>query len=89
MSEPAPPAGDTPAADATPDQTPPAAQPPAADTAATAASTPPADDESRGLARDFAGYAELEHERRRNSFDDFDAELFAEAVQMVKKKLRA
>ena len=50
---------------------------------------PPADDdESRGLARDFAAFAELEHERRRNSFDDFDPELFAEAVQMVKDKLR-
>ena len=46
------------------------------------------DDESRGLARDFSAFAELEHERRRNSFDDFDPELFAEAVRMVKDKLR-
>jgi hypothetical protein len=44
--------------------------------------------ESRGLARDFAGYAELEYERRRNSFDDFDADTFTEAVELVKKKLR-
>jgi len=44
--------------------------------------------ELRGLAKDFGVYAELEHERRRNSYDDFDAELFAEAVELVKKKLR-
>ena len=88
MSEPTPPAGDTPVADAKPDQASPPAGPQATDTAATTASNPPPDDESRGLARDFAGYAELEYERRRNSFDDFDAELFAEAVQMVKKKLQ-
>ena len=63
---------------------------PDAATDATAATdkTPADDDESRGLARDFSAFAELEHERRRNSFDDFDPELFAEAVQMVKDKLR-
>jgi len=44
--------------------------------------------EVRGLARDFGAYAELEYERRRNSFDDFDPELFSEAVELVKKKLR-
>ena len=53
-------------------------------------SPPPAEEnvEVRGLARDFGAYAELEYERRRNSFDDFDPELFAEAVDLVKKKLR-
>jgi len=52
--------------------------------------TPPAEEnvEVRGLARDFGAYAELEYERRRNSFDDFDPDLFAEAVDLVKKKLR-
>jgi len=44
--------------------------------------------EVRGLAHDFGAYAELEYERRRNSFDDFDPDLFAEAVELVKKKLR-
>jgi len=44
--------------------------------------------QDRGLARDFATYAELEYERRRNSFDDFDAKLFREAVELVKNRLR-
>lgn len=44
--------------------------------------------ETRGLAKDFSVYAELEFERRRNSFDDFDSEIFSEAVELVKKKLR-
>lgn len=44
--------------------------------------------ETRGLARDFSAYAELEYERLRNSFDDFDPEMFREAVELVKKKLR-
>jgi hypothetical protein len=60
-----------------PDQPPPNRQPP-----------PIEHVELRGLARDFAAYAELERERRRNSFDDFDPDLFEDAVALVMKKLR-
>jgi len=51
-------------------------------------STTDDDAEDRGLARDFRAYADLEYERRRNSFDDFDAPLFWEAVDLVRNKLR-
>lgn len=44
--------------------------------------------ETRGLAKDFSAYAELEFERRRLSLDDFDEKTFQEAVELVKKKLR-
>ncbi len=51
--------------------------------------TPDADLEPRGLARDFAVYADLERERRRNSYDDFEPQVFDEAVALVLQKLRA
>jgi len=88
MSEQDPPATDDSMPPPIPDQVQAQAADPVPDATPAPATSAMADDESRGLARDFAGYAELEHERRRNSFDDFDAELFAEAVQMVKKKLQ-
>ena len=47
------------------------------------------DPEPRGLAKDFAIYAELERERRRNSYDNFDPRIFDEAVTLVLGKLRA
>jgi len=50
---------------------------------------PDADLEPRGLAKDFAVYAELERERRRNSYDDFEPRVFDEAVALVLQKLRA
>jgi len=50
---------------------------------------PDADLEPRGLAKDFAIYAELERERRRNSYDDFEPRVFDEAVTLVLQKLRA
>ena len=40
-----------------------------------------------GPFRDFAAYGELELERRRNSDQDFDAELFHEAVELVLGKI--
>ena len=42
-----------------------------------------------GPSRDFAAFSELELERRRNSDDDFDAELFHEAVALVMGKIAA
>jgi hypothetical protein len=36
-----------------------------------------------GPARDFAAFCELDLERRRNSDDDFDPDLFDEAVALV------
>ena len=47
---------------------------------------PPA--EPVGPARDFAAFCELERERRRNSDDDFDPDLFDQAVALVLAKLR-
>ncbi len=49
---------------------------------------PDADLEPRGLAKDFANYAELERERRRNSYGDFEPRIFDEAVELVLQKLR-
>ena len=42
-----------------------------------------------GPAKDFAAFAELEYERRRNSDTDFDPEVFREAVELVLGKLRS
>jgi hypothetical protein len=41
-----------------------------------------------GPAKDFASFAELEYERRRNSDKDFDPDVFREAVDLVLGKLR-
>ena len=57
--------------------------------AKTPSPVPTEDPEPRGLAKDFAAYAELERERRRNSYDDFDPRRFDEAVALVLQKLRA
>jgi len=40
-----------------------------------------------GPYRDFAAYSDLELERRRNSDQDFDADLFHEAVELVLGKI--
>ena len=40
-----------------------------------------------GPARDFAAFCELDYDRRLNSDDDFDPDLFAEAVALVVGKL--
>ena len=40
-----------------------------------------------GPARDFAAFCELDRERRRNSDDDFDPNLFDEAVALVLSRL--
>ena len=42
-----------------------------------------------GPARDFAAFSELELERRRNSYPDFDPELFRDAVALVLGKIDA
>ena len=41
-----------------------------------------------GPAKDFAAFAELEYERRRNSDKDFDQNVFREAVELILSKLR-
>lgn len=46
-----------------------------------------ADPRPVGPARDFAAFCELDRERRRNSDDDFDAELFDEAAALVVGRL--
>ena len=48
---------------------------------------PDDDHEPRGLAKDFAAFAELEYERRRNADQDFDPVAFHEAVELVLGKL--
>jgi len=48
----------------------------------------PRTNELIGPARDFAVFAELEYERRRNSDKDFDQDVFREAVDVVLGKLR-
>lgn len=40
-----------------------------------------------GPYRDFAAYSDLELERRRSSDQDFDAELFHDAVELVLGKI--
>ena len=40
-----------------------------------------------GPAKDFAAFAELEYERRRNADQDFDPVSFHEAVELVLGKL--
>ncbi|MCG6861289.1 MAG: hypothetical protein LJE70_08440 [Chromatiaceae bacterium] len=49
--------------------------------------TPPDNKERAGPARDFSIFSELELERRRNSDQDFDADLFHEAVTLVLGKI--
>jgi hypothetical protein len=49
---------------------------------------PPYIRELSGPAKDFAGFIELELERRRSSDKDFDPDLFDEAVELVLDKLR-
>ena len=44
-------------------------------------------EELTGPAKDFALFSELEFERRRNSEQDFDADLFYEAVELALAKL--
>ncbi|MEA3277365.1 MAG: hypothetical protein U9Q81_19200, partial [Pseudomonadota bacterium] len=43
--------------------------------------------EPAGPAKDFSAFAELEFERLRNSEDDFDPEVFREAVELVLGKI--
>lgn len=52
-------------------------------------SEPHAERELTGPARDFAAFIALEYERRMSSQQDFDPELFREAVDLVLGKLRA
>ena len=49
----------------------------------------PQETERQGPAQDFALFAELEFERRRNSQKDFDAETFRQAVELVLRRLGA
>ena len=50
--------------------------------------SPPApDSRPAGPARDFAAFCELDRERRRNSDDDFDPNLFDEAMALVLSRL--
>ncbi|HIP53706.1 MAG TPA: hypothetical protein EYH03_06830 [Chromatiales bacterium] len=41
----------------------------------------------RGPIQDFQTYCEIERERRRNSGEEFDEELFDEAVELVVRRL--
>ncbi len=50
---------------------------------------PPPDARQPGPARDFAAFCELDRERRRNSDDGFDPNLFDEAVTLVLDRLEA
>ena len=50
---------------------------------------PPESPAPIGPAKDFASFVELEYERRRNSDDDFDPDVFREAVDLVLGKLRS
>lgn len=49
----------------------------------------PPDARQPGPARDFAAFCELDRERRRNSDDGFDPNLFDEAVTLVLARLEA
>ncbi|MEA3291972.1 MAG: hypothetical protein U9Q71_06710 [Pseudomonadota bacterium] len=48
----------------------------------------PPDPELIGPAKDFADFAELEYERRRNSDPNFDPDSFHDAVALVLSQLR-
>jgi hypothetical protein len=50
-------------------------------------SAPAPDSRPAGPARDFAAFCELDRERRRNSDDDFDPNLFDEAMALVLSRL--
>jgi len=50
-------------------------------------STPSGTQDRAGPARDFAAFSELELERRRNSDQEFDTQLFQEAVALVTGKI--
>ena len=52
-----------------------------------APSPPTPDPRPAGPARDFAAFCELDRERRRNSDDDFDPNLFDEAMALVLSRL--
>ena len=53
------------------------------------ANQPPlASDDLQGTAREFLEYCEEERERRRDSGEAFDEDLYQEAVELVLRRLR-